>query len=73
MDVAEVEQHQGVMTHDDPHRWGKHFYDGALAYDQGATHLWNGALRFNGTALHNGFSATAEGARYEGDREEESP
>lgn len=72
VDVAEVEQHQGVMTHDDQHRWGKHFYDGALAYDQGATHLWNGALRFNGAALHNGFSATAEGARYEGEREEES-
>jgi phage tail P2-like protein len=72
VDVAEIEQHQGVMTHDDQHRWGKHFYDGSLAYDQGAIHTWNGALRFDGAARHNGFSATAEGARYEGEREQET-
>jgi P2-related tail formation protein len=68
--VAEVEQHQGAMTHEDGHRWGHHFYDGALAYDQGALHTWDGALRYDGTARHDGYSATAQGARYDGEREQ---
>lgn len=72
VNTTELGQHAGVFTHDDQHRWGHYFYDGALAYDQGVLHTWNGALHFDGAAIHNGFAATPTGARYDGDRERDS-
>lgn len=69
--TSEIEQRQGVMAHDERHLWGKRFYDGSLAYDQGAIHTWGGQLWFDGAVNYNGFSA-ADGARYEGERELES-
>jgi phage tail P2-like protein len=61
----------GVMMYDDPHRWGRYFYDGALNYDQGALHHWDGLPRYDGAARYDGYSPTPTGARYDGERERE--
>ena len=72
VEVSEIEQHAGVMTHEDRHLWGHHFYDGSLHFNEGALHSFDGALRYDGAAALNGFSATPTGARYDGDREKDS-
>jgi len=70
--VSELEQHAGALTHDDRHLWGRHFYDGSMYFNEGALHSFNGALHYDGAAALNGFSATPTGARYDGDRENDS-
>lgn len=70
--VSEIEQHAGVLTHEDRHLWGHRFYDGSLHFNEGALHSFNGALHYDGAAALNGFSALPTSARYDGDREADS-
>jgi len=67
--ASEALRKSGALSSQDQHLWGHHFYDGSLAFDQGQLHRFDGALRYNGAAALNGFSATPSGARFEGERE----
>lgn len=57
------------LAQSDTHRWGRRLYDGALRYDQGVLHTYEGAFAFDGAASYAGYSATGE--RYDAEREQD--
>jgi len=64
---SEVATAAAVLVGEDEHRWGRHRYDGSLAYNQGLLRTHEGAFAFGGEADYSGF--TAAGTRFDSERE----